>query len=220
MYANRTVRQPLSPTGVVAAIGVNVVLIGGLMLSAPDILPQIETAIRARNIPLVTPPPPPEPPPPTDNRDIRTQAPLPKTIDPIVPLPPLPNIGVTTAADPLPDPGPFVGTGTTSGTVVDPPAPLPVLVAATPDPRAAADFQPPYPPAERREGVEGRITVRVLIGVDGRVKAVKSVASDRPGFFEATRRQALARWRFRPATRDGVPYEVWKTMTVRFQLRD
>ncbi|RSU21387.1 hypothetical protein CA223_08115 [Sphingomonas koreensis] len=44
------------------------------------------------------------------------------------------------------------------------------------------------------------------------------VKSPSAGLAEATRRQALARWRFKPATRDGVPVEGWKTMTLRFQI--
>jgi len=37
-------------------------------------------------------------------------------------------------------------------------------------------------------------------------------------FFEATRTQALRHWRFQPATRDGIPVESWRTMTVKFKL--
>lgn len=60
--------------------------------------------------------------------------------------------------------------------------------------------------------------MKVLVGIDGRVKAVELVSADDPGFAEATRRQALRHWRFRPATRDGVPVESWRTMTVRFRM--
>ncbi|WP_260581590.1 energy transducer TonB [Sphingopyxis sp. PET50] len=62
--------------------------------------------------------------------------------------------------------------------------------------------------------------VRVLIGTDGRVKQVELVSTDSPGFFEATKRRALAKWRFKPATRGGVPEESWKEMTVRFEIRN
>jgi periplasmic protein TonB len=50
------------------------------------------------------------------------------------------------------------------------------------------------------------------------VKAVERVTAASDGLFEATRRQALSRWRFRPATRDGAAVESWKAMTVRFEL--
>jgi protein TonB len=52
------------------------------------------------------------------------------------------------------------------------------------------------------------------------VKAAESVSATSPAFFEATRRQALSKWRFKPATRGGVPQESWKTMSVRFEIKD
>lgn len=94
----------------------------------------------------------------------------------------------------------------------------PVIVAAIPN-MDAADMQPPYPPTLARAEVEGKAEIRILIGTDGRVKQVEEVSATDPGFFEATRRQALRHWRFKPATQDGVPIESWRTMTVRFQLQ-
>ena len=65
-----------------------------------------------------------------------------------------------------------------------------------------------------------RARVRVLIGSDGKVKQVELVSTDSPGFFDATKRRALANWRFKPATRGGVAEESWKEMTVRFEIRN
>ena len=59
----------------------------------------------------------------------------------------------------------------------------------------------------------------MLIATDGRVKAVELVSTDSPGFFEETKRRALAKWRFKPATRGGVPEESWQVMTVRFEIK-
>ena len=64
------------------------------------------------------------------------------------------------------------------------------------------------------------VKIRVLIGVDGRVKAAESVSATSDAFFEATRRQALSKWRFKPATRGGIPQESWKTMSVRFEIKN
>jgi protein TonB len=95
---------------------------------------------------------------------------------------------------------------------------VPVLVGARPDPRFARALQPDYPPSERRAEREGRVTVRVLVGIDGRVKQIELVSAASDQFFEATRRQALEKWRFTPATRDGIPEEAWRTMSVTFVL--
>jgi periplasmic protein TonB len=99
------------------------------------------------------------------------------------------------------------------------PTPLPALTEAIPLAGAMRDFQPPYPPQLLRTGVEGKAVVRVLIGTDGRVKQVAIIAADDPLFADATERQALRRWRFKPATRDGAPVESWRQMTVRFEIR-
>ena len=71
-----------------------------------------------------------------------------------------------------------------------------------------------------RAEMEGFATVRVLIGTDGRVKQVEAVKASDTAFLDATRKQALSKWRFLPATRDGEPVESWREMTVRFQLPD
>lgn len=96
----------------------------------------------------------------------------------------------------------------------------PVLVDARPDPRYLRDFQPEYPTNLQRLQLEGSVTVRVKIGPDGRVMAVQLVSATHDDFFKATERQALRRWRFRPATRDGQPVESWREMTVHFRIED
>ena len=93
-----------------------------------------------------------------------------------------------------------------------------MLVQPGIDPRYAGLFQPPYPPAEERAGTTGRVVVRVLIAVDGRVKQVERVLASSDAFYRVTEQRALSKWRFTPGTRDGVPVEAWRTMTVTFVL--
>jgi protein TonB len=211
-----------------AALGSALLVNGGIIavlatLGAVTVIPRGGDTIETYRVPIETPPPPQpveklEPVKPT----VETP-PRPSTIDivrPVIEAPPTGPV-VTGPTEPvLPPSGPTTGTlggtGTGSGTIVDPP--MPVIVDATVDPRHSSAFQPDYPGRELGLGEEGIVTVRVLIGVDGRVKAVERVSADTDGFFQATRRHALARWRFRPATRDGVPQEVWKKMTVRFRI--
>lgn len=192
-------------------------------------LPAALVAVAALSPMIVVPPPKsepltgtlielPKPPPPEPAEDAR---PTPKTasatetVAPRVETVPLDNDRVVVGPvipDARPaDPGP-------PAIAADPPAPK--LVLAELDARFAGAFQPDYPAREQRRGVEGVVKVRVLIGTDGRVKAVELVSSDSPGFFEETKRRALSKWRFRPATRGGVPEESWKVMTVRFQIRN
>lgn len=105
---------------------------------------------------------------------------------------------------------------------VDPPAPpqveksAPVRIAAVM--RSDADLQPPYPAGEQRAGAEGSVTVRIVIGTDGRVKSVTKLRAASDDFFRATERQALRHWRFKPAMVDGEPVESTQNVTVHFQL--
>lgn len=225
MYADRyTGPGRFSPGGLVAAVGINAGVIAALMLAAPYVAPTPEeTPFTVVNIP-VTPPdvPPPEPQP----RKEAAPTPLPYVAKPIIPNPQPLDPGPTTTDDlPLTPPGPiagtFPGTGNGEGVTVDPPMPpLPLLVGPALDPRYAAELQPPYPAAEQRMGNDGIVKVRVRIGADGRVKEVQRVSASSDAFFRATEQQALRRWRFKAATRDGVAEEGWKVMTVTFVLAD
>lgn len=210
--------------GLGAAIAVNAGLLALLMTTG--VVPtkmRPDKPLMTEHIPLdLTPPPEPIEQPRVDRVE-PSPAPLPFTPRPIIDLPvPAPDLTATTILPPMPPPSlPLTGTGPGSGvgsaTVPARPAP-PALIGAEIDPRFARAFQPDYPAAERRAEREGRVVVRVLIGIDGRVQAVEQVSAASPGLFEATQRHALARWRFKPATRGGAPVESWKTMTLRFEL--
>ncbi len=99
-----------------------------------------------------------------------------------------------------------------------PTPPTPIFKTALRDPKFARDFQPEYPVGKLRLEIEGSATVRVLIGTDGRVRQVQVIRASDPDFAKATERQALRAWRFKPATRDGIPVEDWQTLTVRFDI--
>lgn len=111
------------------------------------------------------------------------------------------------------------GLGNGGGVVrpVDPP-PAPVFRAATRDPRFSRSFQPSYPPALERQEIEGRCPVSVTVAASGRVSAVRDLGCAHALFFSSTQRQAMANWRFRPATRDGAPIESTETLTVTFRI--
>ena len=226
MYADRyTGGRRFNPGGLAAAVGINAAVVGALMFAGVQVAgTPDEPPITIIDIP-VTPPPEPKK---SEPRPLeKTSSTQPVVVDPIVevtqPLNPDP-IGTTEVITPV-TPGPLVGTsagpGTGEGVVVDPPVPpAPMLVGPALDPRYARELQPPYPPSEQREGNDGRVTVRVRIGADGRVKEVQRVSATSDAFFRATEEQARRRWRFRPATRDGVAEEAWKTMAVTFVLQD
>lgn len=204
------------PVAAVLAIGLPAALVVAVALSpmiaerAPVYAPMIGTLI---DLPK---PPPPPPDPVQDKAQPQPQAQQATAFDRLVDTPAQSDNsadrGPLLFDPPVADPGPAIAPP------ADPPAP-PKLVLAQLDTRFAGVFQPDYPASEQRREVEGVVKVRVLIGTDGRVKAVELVSSDSPGFFAATKQRALSKWRFKPATRGGVAEESWKEMTVRFELR-
>jgi protein TonB len=195
--------------GLPAALVIAVALSPMIVKEPPRTEPQTWTDF---TVDKPKPEPRPDPKPQTD--PIQTDFTAPPT-----PLPPVSD--GSTKVDPLPPYTPPPGSGTGSTVADPPPLPKPApFVLAEVDPRYAGSFQPDYPANEQRREIEGIVRVRVLIGTDGRVKAIELVSTDSQGFFEATKRRALTKWRFKPATRGGVAEESWKEMTVRFQIRN
>jgi protein TonB len=212
-YSNR--RSP-------AALAAATILNGGIIalliaIPAAIVTPAGEPPLRIRFIELSPPPPPvADPPKPAPSKvDVkatpRPADPLPIAVDPFVELMKNPPYAGTVT------PPVFPG----KDEVLTPVRSAePVIMKARPDPRFTDAFRPDYPPALRREGLEGNVRVRVTIDARGRVSAVELVSASNPIFFEETRRQALRSWRFVPATRDGVAVDSVQTMTVRFRLED
>lgn len=93
-----------------------------------------------------------------------------------------------------------------------------VVIDAKLNTRFSKQFQPDYPTGLLRLGREGLVSVRVLVGANGRAKQIELISSSHDSFWNATRRHALKKWRFNPATKDGKPYESWITLKVRFTI--
>ena len=130
------------------------------------------------------------------------------------------NHATTTATA---DPGPIrvaEGSGHDAGDSPTTPVHQPIFVQPQVDPRYRDSLQPPYPPAEQRMEHEGTVRVRITIGPDGRVSAVERLSATSDAFWRVTERQALSRWRFRPATEDGRPVAGTMTLTLTFRLTD
>jgi protein TonB len=217
MYADHLRSRRIDPVGLGGAAVIGGAIIAALINVAPHLMIRQPTTF-----PIVDYPEPPTPP-------VEKKAEPPKKVvekQPadriVVPPPPftLPHSDpiLTHPTDLIDQPPPPLGLGTGEGKAIDPPVAPPPFIAADIDPRYADDFQPPYPGDKLRAEEEGMITVRVQIGTDGRVKAIDPVGKADLSFFDATKRQALKLWRFKPATRGGVPVESSKTMTVRFRI--
>jgi protein TonB len=208
-----------SPASFGSALALNGLMIVGIIFAAPDVIPALaDKPIEIEFLSPLQPKPDPVIEKPKDK-------PNPGVIAKRLTQPPAPPLGAKSDNDAMAEKGlidilpppPFI---VGEGTVVEKP-PLridPVFQAATIHPRYRDVLQPEYPPGLIRQEVEGSVTIRVLVGIDGWVKAVEPLRFDDEGFLKVTREQALRKWRFLPATRDGTPVESWREMTVRFQI--
>lgn len=218
MYADRYTKPAgLRPGSLGLALLVNGAILGSLaFFSAPKFVVIDEPGMVLHDFKgPPTPPidrPKPKKPEIAKGQPVRTEV-ADSTITPVI------TPAGTYVIDLPPTTGSLDGTNFT-GVKVDPITLPPVMVDPMIDSRFASGFQPTYPADERRAGNQGRVVVRVLIGVDGRVKEVEKLAASSDSFFEVTRRRALEKWRFKPGTRDGVPVEAWRTMNVTFVLND
>jgi protein TonB len=219
-YGDRYGAGPtVQPGSLALALGLTVAPIAALIMGL-----QIRHVIYDPPILRTYPVPPDQPPPPPDPKpQPKTEAPTELVYTPPHPQVPLPPTDTfpTTETPPPPLTEPTVGKAPDPGPALTPVVVAkPVMVDAFVDPRYQGLLQPPYPPEEQRAGNSGRVVLRVLVGTDGRVKQVEKVSAASDAFFAAAQRQALGKWRFKPATQDGTPIEQWKTMSLRFEIND
>ena len=173
----------------------------------------VKAPVEAVLLEELKPPPPPPPPPPPKN----LPPPPPAYVPPVevqVNTPPPVNALAAVSNKPQPE---------------APPSPLPVVSNAPPAPpapiaRTAAVIsassceKPEYPSASRRLEEEGTVTLKFLVGVDGRVK--ESAVDKSSGFrrLDEAARQGLSKCQFKPGTENGQPVEGWASMRYTWKL--
>ena len=69
-------------------------------------------------------------------------------------------------------------------------------------PRVASTAAPYYPPALRDAGIGGRVVVRGVVGIDGRVESAEVVRSSGNSTLDNNALSAFYKWRFSPAKND------------------
>lgn len=112
----------------------------------------------------------------------------------------------------------------TAPAITQPTAP-PAAAPAVPAIRTGAVIQagvscakPDYPSASRRMEEEGTVTLKFLIGVDGRV--LQAEIEKTSGFtrLDEAARNALSKCQFRPGTVDGKPEQSWANIKYTWRL--
>lgn len=76
-----------------------------------------------------------------------------------------------------------------------------------------------YPLDALRNHEQGTVILRVLVGADGSVLGVEIERSSGSRSLDRAAREAVGKWRFHPATRNGVAHSAWASVPVTFNLK-
>jgi protein TonB len=115
-------------------------------------------------------------------------------------------------------------TGVAMATRSDPPRASPPDLPAsggapvTTPPVAVRNDPPAYPRIAWQRGDQGVVELRIEVLADGRCGSVTVRTSSGHSILDRAAEKAARRWRFRPATRDGVPVDFWIEIPVEFDL--
>ena len=210
----RAASRGSSPNMMLAIIGLHVAAVAVLMSAKMDLPLPITTTPLIIEIIKPKPPQPVEVPkrsPPPPDRSLSIP-------DPLIPLPPLPEI--LPVPNPLPPidnvvPDPGTSNQPSSGDAAKPIAATPAVLLT-----GAAELKPPYPAAKLASGEEADLKLRLTIDERGRVSAVEPLGRADSAFLSAARRHIIAHWRYRPATSDGRGVAASLVITLRFRLDD
>ena len=85
-------------------------------------------------------------------------------------------------------------------------------------PRPVQQYSPEYPSRARKKGVEGYVTLSLLINETGKIQDVFVVESYPEGIFEQSAQEAIEQWMFAPGEYEGNPVPVRVTQTLRYSL--
>lgn len=194
-----------------AAVVLNLVLLSSAaLLSRERLLPQDMTDPVAVRLVSLKPPAPPEeqkrtpPPPPKPKPKPDFQ---PEVLPPAIGAPALGDLAVVLDASLFAD-GPARGEFIFNASDLDQP------------PVAVVNTAPVYPFKARQRDIEGYVTIKFLVGVDGSVSRAEVLDSRPKDLFEQALLKVVPGWRFRPGMIDGQPVPTWVEKTVRFELNN
>lgn len=84
-------------------------------------------------------------------------------------------------------------------------------------PRVLRRVNPHYPNAARKAGIQGSVSLEVLIDASGKVKEAK-VVDPLPYGLDKAALEAVRQWEFEPVVVDGTPVPAWIDVVIAFRL--
>ena len=209
----------------------NVIIAASVLVFHGAVLWAMQTGLMRRAVELIVPaeilvelmeppaprvaPPQPAPlkqPPSKAAAPVKMAAPQPLAIADPTPSPNAPTGVVTPAVLTAPVVAPAA-----VAVAVDPPAPVRVEL-----PSSNADYlqnpKPAYPPLSKRLGEQGKVVVRVLIGLDGTAQQAEIKQSSGFDRLDQAALTTVLRWRYVPGKRAGVAEAMWFNVPISFVL--
>jgi protein TonB len=98
-----------------------------------------------------------------------------------------------------------------------PPAP-PRIELPSSDAAYLNNPKPPYPALSKRLGEQGKVVVRVLIGVDGTAQQAEIRTSSGYDRLDQAALATVLKWRYVPGKRGGVAEAMWFNVPINFVL--
>lgn len=224
----RPLRLPRHTAVVVAVLALHAAglyaLQSGLLRRAVEVVVPAEVIAQFIEpaVPQVQPPPPPQPKPkPQPRTQVSPPAPTPP-----LPRPPLPVAVVSST------PSPQTVTGTLAPQPPAPPIAAPVAASPSPPappappridlPSSNADYlnnrPPPYPPLSKRLGEQGKVVVRVFIGLDGVGSQAEIRTSSGYDRLDQAALKTVMTWQYLPGKVNGEPKAMWFNVPIHFVL--
>ena len=86
-------------------------------------------------------------------------------------------------------------------------------------PKPARKVPAIYPFGAKRQGIQGKVLVRCLVGIDGVTRKHKILDSQPEGVFDEAALNALEKWVFKPGFLGGEPVPTWIRVPFVFELK-
>lgn len=85
-------------------------------------------------------------------------------------------------------------------------------------PSVIRKVEPDFPPAARRMGISGSVSVKFLVMADGSVAKASIIRAEPQGVFDRSALEAVSKWCFKPGYRHGEPVPTWVILSIQFRL--
>ena len=168
-----------------------------------------------------------EPPPPAPRLPQPSHEPVARRSEPRLPPPPQPVAIADAAASPnaptgvveVQPPAPPIAAPVAAAAIA---APAPAAPARVELPSTDADYlrnpKPAYPPISKRQGEQGNVLLRVLIGADGAAQRAEIQTSSGYDRLDQAALATVLKWRYVPGKRGGVAEAMWFAVPINFVL--